>query len=131
VIRIGSTACSDRLVSYYIKKNFLTMQPVLEVSIYTLLRMAFIWQLISAAIYLVGLLCIATFLYDNLKSLISIIKALLEPYFQPQLPKTLVEKYGQWAGECFGRQIQPILPLDFALCTVYVFLVIQSDICIL
>lgn len=75
------------------------MQPVLEVSIYTLLRMAFIWQLVSAFIYIVGSLTIAAFLYDNFKSLICIIKAVLEPYFQPQLPKTLVEKFGQWAGE--------------------------------
>ncbi|XP_017056566.1 hydroxysteroid dehydrogenase-like protein 1 isoform X1 [Drosophila ficusphila] len=73
------------------------MQPVLEVSIYTLLRMAFLWQLISAAIYIVGSLTIVAYLYDNLKSLVSIIKAVLEPYFQPQLPKTLVEKFGQWA----------------------------------
>ncbi|KAH8248774.1 hypothetical protein KR032_003093 [Drosophila birchii] len=73
------------------------MQPVLEVSIYTLLRMAFIWQLISAVIYIVGSLTIAAFLYDNFKSLISIIKAVLEPYFQPHLPKTLVDKFGQWA----------------------------------
>eukprot|EP00099_Drosophila_melanogaster_P007847 NP_001260523.1 uncharacterized protein Dmel_CG13284, isoform D [Drosophila melanogaster] len=73
------------------------MQPVLEVSIYTLLKMAFIWQLISAAIYLVGLLTIGVFLYDNLKSLVSIIKAVLEPYFQPHLPRTLVDKFGQWA----------------------------------
>ncbi|KAH8282119.1 hypothetical protein KR054_005487 [Drosophila jambulina] len=73
------------------------MQPVLEVSIYTLLRMAFIWQLVSAFIYLVGSLTIAAFLYDNFKSLISIVKAVLEPYFQPHLPKTLVDKFGQWA----------------------------------
>ncbi|XP_017025445.1 hydroxysteroid dehydrogenase-like protein 1 isoform X1 [Drosophila kikkawai] len=73
------------------------MQPVLEVSIYTLLRMAFIWQLVSAVIYIVGSLTIAAFLYDNFKSLISIIKAVLEPYFQPHLPKTLVDKFGQWA----------------------------------
>ncbi|XP_017014018.2 hydroxysteroid dehydrogenase-like protein 1 [Drosophila takahashii] len=59
--------------------------------------MAFIWQLISAAIYIVGSLTIAAFLYDNLKSLISIIKAVLEPFFQPQLPRSLVEKFGQWA----------------------------------
>ncbi|ALC39791.1 CG13284 [Drosophila busckii] len=73
------------------------MQPTLELSIYTLLRMAFIWQLISLAIYLVGTLTIAAFLYDNFKSLISIIKALLEPYFQPQLPQTLLDKFGKWA----------------------------------
>ncbi|XP_017025446.1 hydroxysteroid dehydrogenase-like protein 1 isoform X2 [Drosophila kikkawai] len=59
--------------------------------------MAFIWQLVSAVIYIVGSLTIAAFLYDNFKSLISIIKAVLEPYFQPHLPKTLVDKFGQWA----------------------------------
>ncbi|XP_030384126.1 inactive hydroxysteroid dehydrogenase-like protein 1 isoform X2 [Scaptodrosophila lebanonensis] len=71
--------------------------PALELSIYTLLRMAFIWQLISTAIYVVGSLAIAAFLYDNFKSLVCIIKALLEPYFQPQLPQTLLDKYGKWA----------------------------------
>lgn len=75
------------------------MQPALELSIYTLLRMAFIWQLVSLAIYLVGALTIAVFLYENFKSLIKIIKALLEPYFQPQLPQTLLDKYGKWAGK--------------------------------
>ncbi|KAH8240708.1 hypothetical protein KR026_004029 [Drosophila bipectinata] len=73
------------------------MQPVLEFNIYTLLRMAFVWQLVSWFIFTVGLLAILNFLYDNLKSLISIIKAVLEPYFQPHLPKTLIEKFGQWA----------------------------------
>ncbi|XP_036676004.3 hydroxysteroid dehydrogenase-like protein 1 [Drosophila suzukii] len=52
---------------------------------------------ISSVIYLVGSLTIAAYLYDNLKSLFSIIKAVLLPLFQPQLPKTLVEKYGHWA----------------------------------
>lgn len=75
------------------------MQPSLELSIYTLLRMAFIWELVSQAIYVVGALSIAVFLYSNLKSLVKIIKALLEPYFQPQLPHTLVDKYGKWAGK--------------------------------
>lgn len=75
------------------------MQPSLELSIYTLLRMAFIWELVSQAIYVVGALSIAVFLYSNFKSLVKIIKALLEPYFQPQLPHTLVDKYGKWAGK--------------------------------
>ncbi|XP_017014015.2 hydroxysteroid dehydrogenase-like protein 1 [Drosophila takahashii] len=57
--------------------------------------MAFIW--ISAVIYTVGSLTTAAYLYDNLKSLFSIIKGVLAPFFQPQLPKTLVEKFGQWA----------------------------------
>ncbi|EDW77323.1 uncharacterized protein Dwil_GK18151, isoform A [Drosophila willistoni] len=69
----------------------------LELSICNLLRMAFIWQLISLAIYTIGSLAILTYLYDNFKSLICIIKALLEPYFQPNLPQTLLDKYGKWA----------------------------------
>jgi len=97
----------------YLKSTLLTMQPVLEVSIYTLLKMAFIWQLISAAIYLVGLLTIGVYLYDNLKSLVSIIKAVLEPYFQPHLPRTLVDKFGQWAGECFDRKAHYIHEFRF------------------
>ncbi|XP_016966329.1 hydroxysteroid dehydrogenase-like protein 1 [Drosophila biarmipes] len=52
---------------------------------------------ISSVIYFVGSLTIVAYLYDNLKSLFSITKAVLLPFFQPQLPKTLVEKYGQWA----------------------------------
>ncbi|XP_033172674.1 hydroxysteroid dehydrogenase-like protein 1 isoform X1 [Drosophila mauritiana] len=59
--------------------------------------MALILQVISSGIYIVGSLSIVAFLYDNLKSLFSIIKAVLEPYFRPNLPKTLVEKFGQWA----------------------------------
>ncbi|XP_049304502.1 inactive hydroxysteroid dehydrogenase-like protein 1 isoform X2 [Bactrocera dorsalis] len=59
--------------------------------------MAFVWQLLSFGVYLVGLLAIAAFFFDNFKSVVSIIKAILEPYFQPQLPQTLVEKFGKWA----------------------------------
>ncbi|XP_017155236.1 hydroxysteroid dehydrogenase-like protein 1 [Drosophila miranda] len=73
------------------------MQPVLESTIYKLLRMTTIFELITGFIYTVGILTIAAFLYENLRSLVGIIKSLLEPYFQPQLPKTLVEKYGKWA----------------------------------
>ncbi|XP_011191480.2 inactive hydroxysteroid dehydrogenase-like protein 1 [Zeugodacus cucurbitae] len=73
------------------------MIPLNEVSIYTLLRMAFVWQLLSFAVYLVGLLAIATFFFDNFKSVVLIVKSILEPYFQPQLPQTLVEKFGKWA----------------------------------
>ncbi|SPP82259.1 hydroxysteroid dehydrogenase-like protein 1 isoform X1 [Drosophila guanche] len=73
------------------------MQPVLESTIYKLLRMASILELITGFIYTVGILTIVAFLYENFRSLVGIIKAVLEPYFQPQLPKTLLEKYGKWA----------------------------------
>lgn len=64
-----------------------------------ILSMVCICDLISLAIYLVGLAALACFLFDNFKSIVSIIKAVLEPYFQPQLPQNLVDKYGKWAGE--------------------------------
>ncbi|XP_037960400.1 hydroxysteroid dehydrogenase-like protein 1 [Teleopsis dalmanni] len=73
------------------------MSTVVEVSIFTLLKMAFIWQLISYFIYLIGFLAITAFLFDNFKSTVMIVKSLLEPYFQPQLPQTLTEKFGKWA----------------------------------
>uniref|UniRef100_A0A1A9WL14 Uncharacterized protein n=1 Tax=Glossina brevipalpis TaxID=37001 RepID=A0A1A9WL14_9MUSC len=45
----------------------------------------------------VGLLATAAFLYDNFKSLFSILKAKLELYFRPQLPQSLTDKFGKWA----------------------------------
>ncbi|XP_065355735.1 inactive hydroxysteroid dehydrogenase-like protein 1 [Calliphora vicina] len=59
--------------------------------------MACICELFSVGIYLVGLGAVALFLYDNLKSAITVIKSILEPYFQPQIPQNLVDKYGKWA----------------------------------
>lgn len=64
-----------------------------------LFSMACICQLFAMGIYFVGLGALALFLYDNLKSAITIITAILEPYFQPQIPQNLVDKYGKWAGE--------------------------------
>ncbi|XP_075153827.1 inactive hydroxysteroid dehydrogenase-like protein 1 [Haematobia irritans] len=54
-------------------------------------------ELISIVIYLAGIVSLALFIYDNFISVVSILKAVLQPYFQPQLPHTLVDKYGKWA----------------------------------
>ncbi|XP_023301046.2 hydroxysteroid dehydrogenase-like protein 1 isoform X1 [Lucilia cuprina] len=62
-----------------------------------LFSMACICQLFSLGIYFIGLAAVALFLFDNFKSLISIIKSVLEPYFQPHLPQNLLDKYGKWA----------------------------------
>ena len=64
-----------------------------------LFSMACICQIFSVGIYFVGLATVALFLFDNFKSVIAILKSILEPYFQPQLPQTLVDKYGKWAGK--------------------------------
>lgn len=62
-----------------------------------LFSMACICQLFSVGVYFVGLVALALFLWDNFKSVIFIIKSLLEPYFQPQLAQNLIDKYGKWA----------------------------------
>lgn len=36
---------------------------------------------------------------DNFRSIVEIIVTVLTPYFQPQERKTLVERYGKWAGK--------------------------------
>ncbi|XP_037886195.1 hydroxysteroid dehydrogenase-like protein 1 [Glossina fuscipes] len=56
-----------------------------------------IYHLITSSLYLIGLVSIALFLYDNLKSLVSISMAVLQPYFQPHLSQTLADKFGKWA----------------------------------
>lgn len=48
---------------------------------------------------LIGLWALTWWSYENFKSVIQIIKAILTPYFQPQENKGLVEKYGKWAGK--------------------------------
>lgn len=64
------------------------------VLLYSLVR-----ECTSAIIYIIGVLAILLFLFDNFKSPLCILKALLEPYFEPQLPQQLAERYGKWAGE--------------------------------
>lgn len=36
---------------------------------------------------------------DNFRSIVEIVLSILTPYFQPQERKTLVERYGKWAGK--------------------------------
>lgn len=54
--------------------------------------------ILSLFVYLVGLVALAYFIYENFISVVSIIKAVLQPYFQPQVSNSLVDKYGKWAG---------------------------------
>lgn len=55
----------------------------------------------SVLLYLLALAGVWALLWwsiDNFKSVLQILKSVLLPYFQPQDNKTLVEKYGKWAG---------------------------------
>lgn len=47
---------------------------------------------------LAGIYIVLIWLFDNVRSLILIIFNLLRPLFQPEEKKSLVEKYGDWAG---------------------------------
>ena len=48
---------------------------------------------------LLGLCVVICYAIDNLKSVLMIIKSILDPYFQPQLDLTLAERFGSWAGK--------------------------------
>ncbi|EAT36749.1 AAEL011193-PA [Aedes aegypti] len=54
-----------------------------------------VWTLVVPA--LIGLWALSCWLYDNLKSLVQIVIAVLTPFFVPAESKTLVERFGKWA----------------------------------
>lgn len=56
-----------------------------------------VWTLVVPA--LIGLWALSCWLYDNLKSLVQIVIAVLTPFFVPAESKTLVERFGKWAGK--------------------------------
>uniref|UniRef100_A0A1A9UVG1 Uncharacterized protein n=1 Tax=Glossina austeni TaxID=7395 RepID=A0A1A9UVG1_GLOAU len=94
-------ASKDFDSKYILKLNLFTYIKTSEIVISSgfFNNMTAFYETLLSAINLVGLLVTACFLYDNFKSLFSILKAVLEPYFRPQLPHTLPEKFGKWAGE--------------------------------
>lgn len=47
----------------------------------------------------IGMWALLWWSIDNFKSVVQIIKSMLTPYFQPQENKSLVERYGKWAGK--------------------------------
>ncbi|KAI9584179.1 hypothetical protein GQX74_010514 [Glossina fuscipes] len=75
------------------KQKHASIMPQAE----TFFSISGIYHLITSSLYLIGLVSIALFLYDNLKSLVSISMAVLQPYFQPHLSQTLADKFGKWA----------------------------------
>uniref|UniRef100_A0A1A9UVF4 Uncharacterized protein n=1 Tax=Glossina austeni TaxID=7395 RepID=A0A1A9UVF4_GLOAU len=75
--------------------------------------MSTFYEMLLSTINLVGLLATVSFLYDNFKSLFSILKAVLEPYFRPQLPHTLPEKFGKWAENLCKTEVKWIVA-DFS-----------------
>lgn len=47
---------------------------------------------------LAGIWALLWWSLENFMSVLQIIKSVLLPYFQPQDNKTLIERYGKWAG---------------------------------
>lgn len=58
-----------------------------------------IYDGIITVFVIIGVYASIWFLYDNLKSFVSIIVALLRPFFQPEEKLTLAERFGNWAGQ--------------------------------
>uniref|UniRef100_A0A1A9ZCY9 Uncharacterized protein n=1 Tax=Glossina pallidipes TaxID=7398 RepID=A0A1A9ZCY9_GLOPL len=72
-----------------------------------------LYEILSSVINLVGLLAATCFLYDNFKSLFSILKAVLEPYFRPHLPHSLPDRFGKWAENLYKTEVKWIVA-DFS-----------------
>lgn len=47
---------------------------------------------------LAGVWAVLWWSIDNFKSIVQIVKTVVTPYFQPQENKSLIEKFGKWAG---------------------------------
>lgn len=54
-------------------------------------------SLAALGLTLLGAWVVANWMYENLRSLVQIVVAVLTPYFVPAENKTLVERYGKWA----------------------------------
>lgn len=48
----------------------------------------------------IGVYALCWWLIDNLRSLVQVLAAVLMPFFQPQEDVSLVQRFGEWAGNC-------------------------------
>ncbi|XP_055682196.1 inactive hydroxysteroid dehydrogenase-like protein 1 [Lutzomyia longipalpis] len=56
-----------------------------------------VYVVIVILLSIAGIWAIISWSYDNLRSLVLILKAILTPYFLPQENQTIAEKFGNWA----------------------------------
>ena len=63
------------------------------------------FQQIYYALIIAGIWAVLCWSIDNLKSVIQIIQSILTPYFQPNENKSLIERYGKWAGNGIGLHL--------------------------
>lgn len=70
----------------------------MEFFLRTLVNFLLETNLIYHLLVLAGIWAVLWWSIENFKSILQIAKNVLTPYFQPQENKTLVERYGKWAG---------------------------------
>ena len=66
------------------------------------------YQVPLLTLSLIGLYAYIWWAYENFKSILQIVKALLSPYFLPNENKSLSEKYGKWAGKIVSSLLHPL-----------------------
>lgn len=58
---------------------------------------------LTYALAALGAYALCWWLLDNLRSVVEIVVSLLRPFFQPQDERTLVQRFGEWAGNNHAR----------------------------
>lgn len=70
----------------------------MESVIRTFVNFVFHTNLIYYLLVLAGVWAVLWWSIENLRSIVQILRSVLTPYFQPNENKSLLEKYGKWAG---------------------------------
>lgn len=63
-----------------------------------MLEYLFNYELTINLLAVAGLYIVILWLYENLRSLVQILINVVRPLFQPEINKSLAERYGDWAG---------------------------------
>lgn len=71
----------------------------MDFTLRTLFDLLIYGYVLNYLLVLAGVWAVLCWSIDNFRSVLEITKSVLTPYFQPQENKSLVEKYGKWAGE--------------------------------
>lgn len=71
----------------------------MEFVLRTLWNFLFYKNVLLYLLALAGVWAVLWWSIDNFRSIVQITRSFLIPYFQPQENKSLVEKFGKWAGK--------------------------------
>jgi ribosomal protein S2 len=70
----------------------------MDFALRTLVNFLFYTNVPFYLLALAGIWAVLWWSIENLRSIVQITKSVLSPYFQPQENKSLVERFGKWAG---------------------------------